>query len=107
MTADHAPRQGERVTVRVALRALLREETVTARDISRMLGIREHDVAGHLEHVEKSLKHTGERLVVRGPACLECGFAVPERRRYTRPGHCPECRSRRISLPAFSIEARG
>jgi predicted Zn-ribbon and HTH transcriptional regulator len=90
-------------TVREAIQELLRHEVLTARDLSRRVGIREHDVAGHLEHVQRSLKHARERLVVRSPRCLACGFEFVERRRYTRPGHCPQCRSRRISLPEFSI----
>jgi predicted Zn-ribbon and HTH transcriptional regulator len=92
-------------TVREAIRELLRQETFTTRDLSRRVGIREHDVAGHLEHIQRSLKHAGERLAVSPPCCLACGFEFVERRRYTRPGHCPECRSRRISLPGFRIES--
>ncbi len=101
-------RRGSRAaqsTVREAMHRALLDGPVTARDLSQLVGIPEHDVAGHLEHVERSLKHRGETLAVEPPTCLDCGFAFTHRRRYTRPGSCPQCRSRRISLPRFHIAA--
>ncbi len=96
---------GPAETVREQLSRVLREGPATARDLSRRLGIPEGEVAGHLEHVARSLKRTGERLVVESATCLQCGFAFTRRTRYTRPGHCPECRSTRTTLPAFYVEA--
>ncbi|HVP29747.1 MAG TPA: transcriptional regulator [Myxococcota bacterium] len=91
-------------TIRERLARLLREGPRTSRDLSRLAGIREHDVAEHLEHLARSLRARGERLEREPPACFECGFVFRERRRTTRPGHCPACRSVRISLPRFWIE---
>ena len=79
---------------------------MTARDLSPRLGTLEHDVAAHLEHVARSLKRTGEQLVLEPATCLQCGFAFARRSRYTRPSHCPKCRSTRTTLPAFYVEAR-
>jgi predicted Zn-ribbon and HTH transcriptional regulator len=84
-------------------KALLRGP-VTARDLSRIVGIREHDVAQHLEHLKRSLKHRGQVLVIEPPTCLDCGFAFPHRDRYTRPSGCPKCRGRRLGLPRFRVE---
>ena len=78
----------------------------TARDLSRSIGIPERDVAGHLEHLARSLRRTGERLVLEPATCLQCGFVFTRPTRYTRPGHCPKCRSTRTTLPAFHVEAR-
>ncbi len=93
-------------TVREHLRRVLREGPATSRDLSRELGIPEREVASHLEHVSRSLKHSGERLVVEPARCLECGFEFTRRRRFTRPGHCPKCRSTRTTLPEFQVEGR-
>jgi len=93
-------------TVREQMQRVLRAGPATARDLSRELGIPESAVAGHIEHVARSLKHTHERLVIAPSACLECDFVFAERRRYTRPGHCPKCRSTRTTLPEFRIDAR-
>ncbi len=91
-------------TVRARLRDALLVGPQTARDLSQCVGIAEHEVPGHLEHVERSLKAHGERLVIEPPICLACGFVFAERHRFTRPSHCPECREHRISLPRFHIE---
>lgn len=92
--------------MRQSLHEALLEADATARDLSRRVGIPEHDVAEHLGHLERSLRHSEERLVVEPSVCLACGFAFThrERHRYTRPGRCPECHGRRISLPVFRIE---
>ncbi|HBZ68785.1 MAG TPA: transcriptional regulator [Deltaproteobacteria bacterium] len=85
---------------------MLLEGPATAKDLSRAVGIPEHDVAFHLEYLERSLRRRGERLVLEPPRCLACEFAFDRRRRYTRPGHCPRCKSPRVSLPVFYVEGR-
>jgi hypothetical protein len=92
-------------TVREAIRRVLRAGPATARDLSSEIGVREKDVAQHLEHLERSALHRGERLVVVPATCLACGYAFRERSRFTRPGACPSCRSTRIDPPVFRIEA--
>ncbi len=93
-------------TVRDSIHRALLDRALTTRDLSHIVGIPEHDVAGHLAHVERSLKHKGARLVVEPPSCLDCGFEFIHRQRYTRPSGCPKCRGRRISLPRFRVEGR-
>ena len=90
-------------TLREGLRRVLLEGPASAKDLSQAVGIREHDVAFHLEHLERSLRHRGEKLVLEAPKCLACGFAFEGRRRASRPGRCPRCKGSRISLPLFSI----
>ncbi len=92
-------------TIRASLHEALLAGPATARDLSKQVGIREHDVASHLEHLERSLKHKSETLVIESPACLDCGFTFTQRHRFTRPSGCPKCRGRRISLPRFHIES--
>jgi predicted Zn-ribbon and HTH transcriptional regulator len=96
------PERGE--TVREALRRALAAGPATARDLSREVGLREREVADHLEHLRRSLAHRGERLVVEPAACLACGRVFRDRTRLGRPGSCPECRSTRIDPPVFRIE---
>jgi predicted Zn-ribbon and HTH transcriptional regulator len=103
---DRGP--GERgETVRAALRKALRDGPASARDLSAIAGIREKDVAEHLEHLARSLPHGGERLVVTPASCVACGYAFAQRARLSRPGACPRCRSTRIDPPVFRIEATG
>jgi predicted Zn-ribbon and HTH transcriptional regulator len=92
--------------VRQRLLEALRAGPVTAKDLSRLVGIAEREVASHLAHVARSLHGQGEELAVTGPECLACGFAFPGRERTTRPARCPRCRSRRITLPEFAVATR-
>ena len=91
-------------TVRETIREELLREPATARELSERVSIREKDVAEHLEHLEKSLRARGERLVVEPASCIACGYAFARRSRLTRPGSCPECGSTRIDPPSFRIE---
>jgi predicted Zn-ribbon and HTH transcriptional regulator len=90
-------------TIREAIAAALREEPLSARDLSERLGIAEREVGPHLEHLGRSVRARGERLVLEPPRCLGCGFVFAERARPTKPGRCPECRATRIAPPRFSI----
>ena len=91
-------------TVREAIREELLRGAATARELSERVSIREKDVAEHLEHLEKSVRARGERLVVEPASCISCGFVFARRSRMTRPGSCPECGSTRIDPPTFRIE---
>jgi predicted Zn-ribbon and HTH transcriptional regulator len=90
-------------TVRQRLAEALRAGPATAKDLSKALGVSEREVAGHLEHLARSLRARGEKLAMTGPECLACGFAFPGRERKTRPSQCPRCKSRRITLPEFRV----
>jgi predicted Zn-ribbon and HTH transcriptional regulator len=68
------------------------------------VGIREKDVADHLEHLSHTLAREGARLVVEPASCIACGYRFSDRARLTRPGSCPSCRSTRIDPPEFRME---
>src|SRR5438105_10737045 len=90
-------------TVREAIREELLRGSATARELSERVSIREKEIAEHLEHLEKSLRARGERLVVEPASCIACGYQFSRRTRLSRPGSCPECGSTRIDPPAFRI----
>ena len=90
-------------TDRQALRAALGPTPATAKDLSGVLGISERDVVDNLAHLVRSLPAAGEKLVIEAPRCVACGFEFSDRKRFSRPSRCPECRSERISPPRFSI----
>ena len=94
-------------SIRASIHRALLDGPVTTRDLSTIVGIPEREVAAHLEHLKRSLKHHGQALLVEPPSCLDCGFEFAHRERYTRPGGCPKCRGRRITLPRFRIEPVG
>ncbi|MCW5893271.1 MAG: transcriptional regulator [bacterium] len=102
MVADGSP--GRTQTLRQALLALLRQGPRTTFDLSRLARLREKDVATHLEHVARSLRHADERLVVTPAVCRGCGFVFRDRRRLTRPSGCPRCRAETVEAPRFHVE---
>lgn len=84
--------------------AALREQEMTAQDLSGRLSIREREVAEHLQHLSRSLARGPERLVVVPARCLKCGFVFAERERFAKPSRCPACKSERIEPPRFAIQ---
>jgi predicted Zn-ribbon and HTH transcriptional regulator len=92
-------------TVRQAIAAELEEGELTTAELSTLVGIREKDVVGHLEHLERSLPHAAKRLLVVAAECRACGFVFRKRERLSRPSSCPRCRADRIEPPRFRIVA--
>ena len=90
-------------TVRHALADLLAGSTLSARDISGMLGIAEKEIYSHLEHLRKSLHANGGALEVTPPECRHCGFVFVKRDRLNAPGKCPVCRHEAITEPLFTV----
>ena len=86
-------------TTRHSVIDLLREQTLSAKEISGLVHITEKEVYSHLEHIHLSLHASGGILAVTPAACR--GFA--KRERLTPPGKCPVCRHEAISAPRFSI----
>ena len=93
------------MTIRREIEELLGRGEFTARQISVEIHISERDVAGHLEHIRRSLGPSA--LAVTPSECESCGFVFRKRERLTRPGRCPICGGTRITEPAFGIPRRG
>lgn len=104
-TETSVPERG--ATQRSAVREALLGRALTPREISSRASIREKDVAEHLEHLDRSLRRQGERLIVEPARCLACGAEIGGRGRFTTPSRCPECRSERVAPPAFRVETPG
>lgn len=90
-------------TIRQQMITLLSQQTCSARDLSKILGIREREVHDHLAHIARSLSVQRKRLVTIPCRCVICGYVFDNRKRLTRPGRCPRCRSERIREPRFQI----
>ena len=91
-------------TIRQQIIAALSREALAARDLSRMLGIREKEVFEHLPHIKRSLSADGRRLVMTPAECLSCGHVFVKRDRLNKPGRCHRCKSERISEPLFEMK---
>ncbi len=91
-------------TVRQEIVSVLEGSTLSARDISINVGVREKEVCEHLGHIQRSLERRGLELVVTPAECRKCGFVFRKRDRLTRPGKCPVCKGQSIEEPLFSIK---
>lgn len=95
------------LTPRAILHEALLGAARTTLELSARASIREKEVLEHLEHLERSAKGKGERLVIKPARCLACGHVFEERRRFSTPSRCPGCQSERISAPSFQIVSAG
>ncbi len=91
-------------TIRKQILDLLSEMEMTAIDLSQEIGIREKEVLAHLPHVARTAKAAGKTLIIVPPTCETCGYAFSERKRFTKPGKCPACKSTHVRKPQFKIE---
>lgn len=94
------------MTVRDRIREALALRPHTSLQLSQAVGIPQGEVAGHLEHLARSLPHQGLVLEVDPARCVACEFEFEDRRRFGRPSRCPRCKSERIEPPRFSVRAR-
>ena len=90
-------------TVRQQIISLLQEGEFNARELSQAVSVMEKEVYSHLEHIERTIGRQGLKLVVSPFTCLSCGYAFAGRRRWTRPGRCPQCRQGHIRMAGYRI----
>jgi predicted Zn-ribbon and HTH transcriptional regulator len=89
-------------TLRQSIIFILKEQEVTAKEISQAVGIREKEVYEHLAHIARS-RFSGGKFVLIPSTCRECGFVFKKRGRLTPPSRCFLCRSEAITPPRFLI----
>jgi predicted Zn-ribbon and HTH transcriptional regulator len=90
-------------TIRQRIFELIGEQGRDARELARILGIKEKEVYDHLQHIARSAKAQKKKLEIVPFACMDCGFVFEERRRFSRPGRCPKCKSARVEYPVYRI----
>jgi predicted Zn-ribbon and HTH transcriptional regulator len=90
------------LTIRQKMIRLLEQETMSARELSKALSISEKEIIAHLDHAAKSVQPP-KRLIIEPSTCQRCGFVFRNRRRFSSPSRCPECRHEGITRPEFSI----
>jgi predicted Zn-ribbon and HTH transcriptional regulator len=94
-------------TTRQRIVELLTGSRLSSYQLAQLLGIPERQVEDHLVHVVKTVARDRDRRFILEPsACQDCGFLFHDRRKLTRPGRCPRCRSEHISAPRYGIGRR-
>lgn len=94
---------GERhKTIRQSMIELLKEQSLSARDLSQMLSVTEKEAVSHLYHVQKSVSPEFA-LVVEAAACQHCGYTFETRKRLSKPSKCPQCKHQHITAPSYRL----
>ncbi len=93
------------ITIRQTIKELLREESLSALELSQRLSVLEKEVYEHLQHLARA-PGPGLRFHLIPASCRKCGFTFTKRERLTTPSRCPVCRQQSIKRPRFALEAR-
>ena len=90
-------------TIRQKIISLLGKEEMSAREVSGEVGISEKEVSEHLAHIARSVVSQDKKVTIIPANCLSCGYVFEGRKRFTRPGRCPQCKKSHIQSPRFYI----
>jgi predicted Zn-ribbon and HTH transcriptional regulator len=90
-------------TIRQKIIELLINSEMDARELSHELGLQEKEVFTHLNHVARSIRAKKKKLIMLPSRCLQCGYVFEDRKRFTRPGRCPQCKRSHLLNPRFRI----
>ena len=89
-------------TIRQNIVSLLKEKTLSVKDISFYVMIPVKDFCEHLEHIQKNKRDYS--LHITPARCNKCGFVFKKRDKLKKPGKCPVCRGKSIEEPLFFIK---
>lgn len=92
------------MTLRKQLLEVLAREPRSVSRLAAELGLSRGDVEDALQHMIRSARAAGHRVVVVPAKCRSCGFTFGEDR-LSKPGKCPQCRNSRMFEPQISVEA--
>jgi predicted Zn-ribbon and HTH transcriptional regulator len=90
-------------TTRERIAARLRERAATPSELAESFDVSPSTALEHARHVARSVDDTAEQVLVRPPACRDCGFDGFDDR-LNVPSRCPECKSENVAEPAVTIE---
>jgi len=91
-------------TTRERILDALREQPQTPSGLAEKFTIARGTALTHVRHLSETLDGTDEELLVRPPACRDCGFDGFDDP-VNVPLRCPECKSEAIEEPAFVVES--
>jgi len=83
---------------------MLKKSSYTAKQLADIFECDLREIIEDLEHVFKTAKMLGLRMVAQSAQCNSCGFVFKEREKLRTPSKCPECRSEDIKEPVFRIK---
>jgi predicted Zn-ribbon and HTH transcriptional regulator len=100
---SRSPVSEARAMFRKALLELLIDRPRRLTELGQLLDVKPKDVAEHLQHLLRSIKHDGYRAVIEPAECRHCGFEFGKDK-LIKPGKCPKCQHTWISEPRIHLE---
>ena len=97
--------QEQHQTIRRQMIDLLSRSDMNALEISQSLSIMEKEVYDHLAHICRSVVTHGKKCIIVPSRCIRCGYIFANRRKFTRPSRCPQCKNTHIQTARFRIAA--
>jgi len=91
-------------TIRQKIISALKKQTLSAKEISALVSIREKEVSEHLLHIQKTIHKERSKLIITPAECKKCGFTFKKREKLKKPGKCPVCRHETITEPLYFIQ---
>jgi predicted Zn-ribbon and HTH transcriptional regulator len=91
------------MTIRKQLMDVLAREPRSVSSLARELALSRADVEDALQHMIRSARASGHRIVIVPARCRSCGFTFGDEK-LTRPGKCPACRNSRIFEPQIGVD---
>jgi predicted Zn-ribbon and HTH transcriptional regulator len=83
---------------------MLLNNSMTVKEISRVVGQKETTTISDLEHLFKSLKHQDLKAVVEPSVCKKCGFEFSSEK-LGKPSRCPKCKGNWLTEPRIKVTA--
>lgn len=74
---------------------------MSVKGLATRFGIPMNVVVDHLNHIAKSAKTAGYKLIWDSALCEKCEYRFTTRIRFTKPSRCPKCKDERILPPSF------
>lgn len=85
---------------------LLLDNPMSVAEIAQLHGAKPRDIAEDIQHLQRSLKRDGYRLLIEPAYCRKCEF-VFHADKLLKPGRCPGCRGSWIAEPRVRVERAG
>jgi predicted Zn-ribbon and HTH transcriptional regulator len=94
------------MTRRKDLLAILSAQARSLSWIARELGMPRAAVEDDLQHMIRSARAAGHRVVIEPAKCRACGFTFGAEK-LSKPGKCPACRATRLYEAQIRVDPQG
>lgn len=89
-------------TRRQEMRTLLFERAWTLDELAARYLLPKRVIVNDLEHIARSVAPR-QRIEIQAPVCGTCGFRFKDRKRFSDPSRCPQCKNEHLRAQRLRI----